>query len=58
MTTFTLIQIRSDARADTTTVSGYAAENIMLVERKRMENDPKVIAIFQDEEPYVVWVRP
>lgn len=57
MTSFTMIQIRSDARADTTEVSGYAAETIMLAERKRMERDLKVIAyhIFMDGEPYAAW---
>lgn len=59
MTTFAIIRICSDARAETTVVAGYSAETIMLDERKRMESDRKVIAyhIFRDGDLYISWSR-
>lgn len=60
MTTFTIIWIRTDGRAETTVVDGYEAESVMLHLRGKYTVDKKTqaIHIFQDGQHYSSWEAP
>ena len=60
MTTFTITAVRTDGTPHTTTISGYAAETLMLKLRAEFMGNPKyaVVYVAQDGDSYSVHTHP